>query len=155
MCAPLPFTKHTNPRSLQLPAASALPSSSAQVSAVQAAATVELHKQDEESGQLSSISVRHMTAKDPPSSSLCFLSHHHTTHTLTHTHTRTSQRKYKEWGSVCLFDCSEAKKLSFSPTPHTPFSVLFSAHYHPHLHARHQRARKCEDGNKIKGLKQW
>lgn len=72
---------------------SALPSSAAQVSVVQAAAALELHRQDEESGQLSSISVRHMTATPHPHS-------HPPTHTNAHTH---KPKRSTKNGGVLLF----------------------------------------------------
>lgn len=101
----------TPPCSSQLPTVSALPSSSAQVSTAQAAATAELHKQDEEGGQLSSISVRHMTATEPPPS-----------HPPTH-HTHMHQMQVQRTGGCCSFDCSEAQKLSFSATHRPPPSL--------------------------------
>ena len=152
---------NTPPRSPQLPLASALPSSSAQVSVVQAAAAVELHRQDEESAQLSSISVRHMTATAPPPAPPPTNTH---ARTPTHTHTHTQAKgKYKEWGCAallivqrhrnCLSLCLSLS-LSLSLLPPS-FSMPFSAHYPPHLHAGCQRAGNDGEGNKIKGLEQW
>lgn len=135
---------------------SALPSSAAQVSVVQAAAALELHRQDEESGQLSSISVRHMTATPTPPPPFPPTN----THKCTHTHTQ-AKEKYKEWGCAALLIVQKHRhflSLFVSPAPFllSPLlSVPFSAHYPPHLHAGCQRAGNYWEGNKIEGLEQW
>lgn len=102
------LTKHTSPHPPQLPLASVFPSSSAQVSVVQAGVATELHRQDEESGQLSSISVRHMTAKAPPP----LPTYQHITHTCSQ-----AKEKYKEWGCVALLIVQRHRNcLSVSPS---------------------------------------